>query len=361
MNDITQMLIQSTTKIMKDVCTKELVNKSEQGIWAGDLWDTLADSGMITVGVPEELGGVDCSYQDAFNILRLAGKFSAPIPLAETFIGNWLLANLGEQVSDEPLTVALPKRDDWINFQKEDDGWVISGEACAVPWGRYAKWILLIGRFDSEHVLALVRPQHGRIEYGQNLAGEARDTIIFEDVLVKDCRVISIEIENVMNQLLYSGALTRMVMMAGALERVLELSVAYTTERSQFGKPIHRFQAIQHQLALLAGESAAASTAADYAVKAYQANSFLKEIAMAKIRINEAVGLAAPIAHQIHGAIGFTYEHTLHQSTRRLWSWRDEFGTEVEWGERLATQLMEIGQDGLWPLITDSKRPNFVE
>lgn len=354
MNDITQMLMQSTTKILKDVCTKELVNESEQGIWAAKLWSTLADSGMITVGVPEELGGIGCSYQDAFSILRLAGKYSAPVPLAETFLGNWLLADLGEQVFDEPITVAFPGSENGVYLQKQEDGWLISGKADFVPWARFAKQMIMLGRTDSEDVMVLISPEQGRIEHGKNLAGEARDNVIFADRVVKDCRVIPVDAKTVVNKLLYSGAVARMVMMAGALERLLELCATYVTERTQFGKPLHRFQAVQHQLALLAGESAAASTAADYAVQAFQ-NGFLShEIAMSKIKINEAVGAASPIAHQMHGAIGFTYEHTLHQTTRRLWSWRDEYGTETEWSEKLAEEYMENGRDGLWPFLIRS-------
>jgi acyl-CoA dehydrogenase len=352
MNDITQMLISSTTKIMKDICTKELVNEAEQGRWAAELWDTIADSGMITVAIPEDLGGNGSSYTDALSILRLAGKYSAPIPLAETFLGNWVLADLGEQVSDDPLTVAFPKNNELFRFQKDGDGWVISGKASFVPWARYAKWMVVIGQSDVEPVLGLIRTADGKIEYGQNLAGEARDTVTFNNVPVTDGRVLPIEFDRVMNQLWYGGALTRSVMMAGALERVLELTLAYSSERSQFGRPIYRFQAIQHQLALLAGEAAAAGAAADYAIEAYQAGRLSKEIAMAKIRINEAAGTATAMAHQVHGAIGFTYEHTLHQSTRRLWSWRDEFGTETEWGAQLADQMMKFAENGLWPFLT---------
>jgi acyl-CoA dehydrogenase len=352
MNDITQMLISSTTKIMKDVCTKELVNEAEQGRWAAELWDTLADSGMITVAIPEELGGNGGSYKDALSILRLAGKYSAPIPLAETFLGNWLLAGLGEQVSDEPFTVAFPKNNEQFSLRKHNDGWVISGKASFVPWARYAKRLMIIGQSGVEPMLALVRPEDGNIKPGRNLAGEARDTIIFEDVLVTNCQVIPIDFHRTMNHLWYGGALIRSTMMAGALERVLELTVEYSSERSQFGRPIHRFQAIQHQLALLAGEAAAAAAAADYAIEAYQAGQLSKEIAMAKIRINEAAGAATTMAHQVHGAIGFTHEHILHQSTRRLWSWRDEFGTETEWGEQLAAQMMGLGENGLWSFLT---------
>ncbi|MFB4164994.1 acyl-CoA dehydrogenase family protein [Alteribacillus sp. JSM 102045] len=352
MNDITKILIGSTTKIMNDICTKELVNDAEQGHWAAELWDVLTDSGMIKVSIPEEKGGTGGSYTDALNILRLAGKYSAPIPLAETFLGNWLLNDLGQQVSDEPLTVAFPNINKLLNFKKNGDDWILSGKVSSVPWARFAKQMIVIGKTESEHVLALIKPEHGKIKFSQNLAGEARDSIIFDNILITDCPVIPIKYDWVVNQLWYGGALTRIVLMTGALERVLELTKVYSSERSQFGRPIHRFQAIQHQLALLAGEYAAAGVATDYAIQAYQEGHLSKEIAMAKIRINEAAGHAATIAHQVHGAFGFTYEHILHQNTRRLWSWRDEFGTETEWGAQLANQIMETDWIGLWPLLT---------
>ncbi|RFU65126.1 acyl-CoA dehydrogenase family protein [Peribacillus glennii] len=355
MNEITKLIIDATTKIMKDICTKKLVNEAEQGLWASELWDILADSGMITVAIPEERGGNGGGYADAFNILRLAGKYAAPIPLAETFLGNWLLNQLGGEISDEPLTFAYPNKNQLFRFQKNGEGWVVSGKARAIPWARFAKTILIFGQTESEHVVALIKKEHGHIELGQNLAGEARDTITLDHTFIKDCQVIPIEFEHVSNQLWHSGALTRIVLMAGATERVLELTKTYTTERVQFGRPIHRFQAIQQQLAILAGEYAAAGIAADCAVDAFKPGFQSKDIAMAKIRINEAAGKAAAIAHQVHGAIGFTHEHILHQYTRRLWAWRDEYGTETEWGNQLAHQIVENGQAGLWSFLTDKK------
>ncbi|WCK56360.1 acyl-CoA/acyl-ACP dehydrogenase [Aneurinibacillus sp. Ricciae_BoGa-3] len=352
MNDITQMLINSATKIMKDTCTKELINEAERGNWSTALWATLKEAGMITVAIPEELGGNGGSVTDALHILRLAGKYSAPIPLAETFLVNWLLANLNQQVSDEPISFALPYDNESFLFDKRDNGWVISGQASFVPWARYVKRILVFGQTNSQHVVALLSREDGKIITGQNLAGEARDTVVYEHRLVRDCQVIPVSLQNVKKQLWYGGAVARIVLMAGALDRVLEQTLAYSLERSQFGRPIHRFQAIQHQIALLAGEVAAAGVACEYAVKAYEDGLLSKEIAMAKIRINEAAGLAAAISHQVHGAIGFTYEHSLHHSTRRLWAWRDEFGTERVWGERLSPDLIEIGRDGLWTYLT---------
>jgi len=74
--------------------------------------------------------------------------------------------------------------------------------------------------------------------------------------------------------------------------------------------------------------------------------------ASATIGVGDAAGAGAAIAHQVHGAMGFTYEHTLHHSTRRLWGWREEFGNETLWAERLGRMVAAQGADALWPFVT---------
>lgn len=353
MNDITRMLILSTTKIMKDLSTKEVVNEAEKGIWAAELWETLAESGMVTVAVPEELDGTGGDFVDAFHILRLAAKYSAPIPLAETYLANWLLAKAGQRVTGEPATIAWNYSQPFT-FTANGDDWIVSGTADAVPWARYSSRLLVVGKCGVEAVLGVIDPACGQITHGENMAGEARDQVAFQEIRCDrtNCQLIPIDEQRIQEWIWHTGALMRSVMMAGALDRIMELTAAYSSERLQFGKPLHRFQAVQQQLALLAGEAAAADTAANYAVEAYQAGCRSKELAMAKIRINEAVSAAAPIAHQVHGAIGFTHEHSLHQSTRRVWSWREEFGTETEWGAELGELLFSVDHNKLWSFMT---------
>src|SRR5262249_9117150 len=112
-------------------------------------------------------------------------------------------------------------------------------------------------------------------------------------------------------------------------------------------------------LAQLAGEAAAASAAADAAAQAVAGwqggldEAAAIEIATAKIRVGDAAGTGAAVAHQTHGAMGFTYEHTLHHAPRRLRAWRDEFGNEAEWAMRLGRLVARHGADGLWGLVTE--------
>ncbi|EKN66978.1 acyl-CoA dehydrogenase domain-containing protein [Neobacillus bataviensis LMG 21833] len=355
MSEMQELIIETVEKIMEKYSTKEVINDAEMGIWANDLWHQIVENGMLTIAIPEELGGNGGDFSDAFSILRLAGKYSAPIPLAETYIANWLLADLGEPISDEILTIASPDESEPFIFTKEGQGWRVNGKGLNVPWARYSNKMLVIGDSSEGPILSVLPLERAIISHGQNMAGEARDEVVFEDVLLENLKIINISPDEIIEKIENIGAITRSVMMAGALENVLNIVAQHTSERTQFGRPLHRFQAVQHQIAQLASESAAASMAADCAVQSFGNSTDQKEIALAKIRINEAAGKGAPIAHQVLAAIGFTYEHTLHHSTRRLWSWREDYGNETVWEAKLTNELLKLEKDELWPFITGVK------
>ncbi|MFJ7730028.1 acyl-CoA dehydrogenase family protein [Neobacillus sp. NPDC097160] len=351
MNKISQIIQETTEKIMKDLCTKEVVEAAEQGIFPTELWQTLVETGMTTIGIPEESGGTGGSLADALTFLRIAAQFSASIPIAETFVANWLLSKIGLPLLDKTTTIASFQYGNLITFNEASGGWTISGSAHDVPFARYAEAILVIGQSEQGNMVAIVDPDTCSIEEGKNYAGEARDHLYFKDVPVESDNVSSLSEVNA-NEFYYLTALIRGVQMSGALERILELSVKYSKERIQFGRPISKFQAIQQHIAILAGEVSAAKAMTELAMKSFEAGSGKNQIISAKIRVGEAASIATPIAHQVHGAIGFTEEHALQQSTRRLWSWRDEYGNESHWAKILGEEVLTMEADDLWPFIT---------
>ncbi|MFB9743737.1 acyl-CoA dehydrogenase family protein [Pseudonocardia sulfidoxydans] len=134
-------------------------------------------------------------------------------------------------------------------------------------------------------------------------------------------------------------------------------AVGYAGEREQFGRPIGRFQAIQQQLALAAAEVAAGGAAAESAARVVVRDGITAPtaelaVAAAKVRTGQAATEVARVAHQVHGAIGFTREHDLRLTTTRLWAWRDEDGTDGDWAQRIGDLTLAAGADGLWPLVT---------
>jgi len=116
-------------------------------------------------------------------------------------------------------------------------------------------------------------------------------------------------------------------LIAGAAAHVLELSVAYAQQRVQFGRPIGAFQAVQHQLAVMAEQTSAARMAAQlaFAGPGDEPDSVLA--AMAKSVAGEAAAIVAAGGHAVHGAIGITAECDLQLYTRRLLAWRTEGGS----------------------------------
>ena len=152
------------------------------------------------------------------------------------------------------------------------------------------------------------------------------------------------------------GALARSLQIAGTLESMLDISVRYSGDRVAFEKKISKFQAVQHNLARLAGETSAALAAAGSAADALSNSTtfdeaIFLEVASAKIRCSEAAEKGAAIAHQVHGAIGFTQEHILHRFTLRALAWRDDFGSESYWAVELGKLIAARGADELWPLV----------
>jgi len=143
--------------------------------------------------------------------------------------------------------------------------------------------------------------------------------------------------------------------MAGAIERILDQTLAYSAERMQFGRPLSKFQAIQHHIAELGCEAGAVATIAAHAFERADQGHADLAIAAAKIRAGLAAGKAASLAHAVHGAIGFTYEHTLQYATRRLWSWRSEYGSHGWWSLRLGRAVCAQGPDSWWPIATSGR------
>lgn len=347
MNDhADNIIVDTATRIFRDLCEASTVNDAEKGVWPKALWDALEESGLTVAAVPEELGGAGAELADGFAVLRAAGRFAAPVPLAETMMAGWLLARAGISVPGGPLTIAPVHADGHIAFASNGS---LSGRARQVPFARNAGHVAVLARRSGDAMVALVGAAGLTIRQSTSLAGEPRDDVSFDDVVPAAVQPAAVD----QDMLVAFGAAVRLQQIAGALEKILEQSVQHALDRSQFGRPIAKFQAVQHSLATLAGEVAAASAAADAAAEACALPKIaIGEVAIAKVRGGEAAGAGAAIAHQVHGAMGFTYEHSLHHATRRLWSWREEFGNEAVWAARLGRMVAERGADGLWPFIT---------
>lgn len=340
MSETANMIAESIGRILADQVDRELLDAVDAGEWPTALWDALETAGFTTI-----FGDTGTSWADAYPMFHAIGRHSAPVPLAETAVASGLCAAHDLPQPAGPLTFF----DAGAQAADEGDALRFDTTVRAVPWARRARAFVVEAQAGGRDVLALIDADTAglRIEPGTNLAGEPLDTVVLDG-----CRSRAHVTTDGPAGLLVYGALIRAAMMAGAVEAALASAVQYANERIQFGRPIGKFQAVQQSLAQLAGEATSSQSAALAAFSCVDRRPGRFETAVAKIRAGKAAGLAAGIAHQVHGAIGFTWEHTLHHATQRLWSWRAEYGTEAWWAAELGRHAISQRGARMWPDLT---------
>ena len=365
MEDGANLITETCERVFRDCADPRAVVLDPDGArsgWRDALWDALAETGLTSAWAPEERGGAGASVREGFGILHAAGRFAAAVPLADTLVAGRLLARAGLAVpAGRRLALAQAGREE-PPIALGADGRLI-GAAPKVPFAREADQVVVVvadeGAAEADEGgggavrVVLVERTRCRLVEGASIAGDPLDRLEFDGFSPEAVgeRLVA------RGEAHLFGAASRAMLIAGALQAILDLSVEYSLERIAFGRPIARFQAVQQNLARLAGETAAANAAATSAAWALEnqpveGDAVFIEVAAAKVRTGEAAQTGALIAHQVHGALGYTREHVLHRYTHRLWSWRDEFGAESEWALALGAHFAKAGADGMWPALT---------
>ena len=188
MSEMQEYIVDATNKILKKNVSKELIDASEQGEWSSKLWDTLVESGLVSIGIDEEFGGTGGDAIDAFAVLRLAGKYAAPVPIFETIVSGWLLAEQQVETSHQPTSFIM----DW-----ESD---ITGEEFTlrqVPWGRHVSQVVYIGKINGQAKIALLPTGNTESKHNQNIAGEPLDDLHFKGVDLGALTQFGVEAETI--------------------------------------------------------------------------------------------------------------------------------------------------------------------
>lgn len=301
------------------------------------VWPLIADAGFGALLVPEEDGGFGGDWGDLVAVARLAGGQSFALPVGETIVATWAVARAGLGGVDGVASIS-PRTDGQMM-----DG-CLTGVCHRVPWGRAVDRVATV----LDATLLLLHREDATVSKGVSPAGEPRDTLTFDGAPVVSAP-LDVDLFSI-------GALLRVAQIAGALDAALALAIDHANQRQQFGKPIAKFQSVQQNLAILAIEAGAANVAAAAAALALDGaragDCARLEIAAAKLRANMAAATGIAIAHQVHGAIGFTRDYPLHRLTQRMMGWRSEFGNDRHWSEVLGGIAARSGGAGLWAEIT---------
>jgi acyl-CoA dehydrogenase len=308
--------------LLQDKCTPTVVRAIEAHAKSPDqdlLWQTIENSGFANALRIEANGGAGLSLNDAFSLFMLCGQYALPLPLAETIVARAWLDNQKTLVPTGGIALAI--------------GTILdTGELSChnVTSGRVADWVLVGVQSSENFTLLLPRDQAA-----QSSAAFPLDANLTwpKTIVSKHPRLPAMDIR-CHQACIYASQL------AGALMAIFDRTLQFANDRQQFGKPIGKFQAIQHQLSVMAEHAFAARMAAQIGSHSTNATPDLNRVAVAKARTSEAALEVAALSHSIHGAIGFTAEFDLQLLTRRLHLWRQAAGSESYWHSILGQALV---------------------
>lgn len=335
MSDMINEFRETADRLFGDFATPQALEAAEAGTLPLALWDNVNESGFGLVLVPQAQGGIGAGMQEAAAILQAAGEHAVPGPFLELVLGNHLLALAGREPSTAPLALAFAA------------SVVDAGEPLVlrnVPWARGAEQVLVVARTVAGTGLAVVPAR--QLEVFAEIADASGEPLArFE--LPAGIKWLALPGQD-FDACLRRAGLLRGAQMIGAMRWCLERTTAYTQERKQFGREIGKFQVVQQMMSEMAAAVVAAHAILDAAVAD---PDDVAMVAAARSRLGDAADIVFALAHQVHGAIGFSYEYVLHFRTRRLMAWRDQFGTVAYWRRVLAGGFSGKKADEVWPVI----------
>ncbi len=311
-------------QVLADQCTGAVVRAIEAGGRAAPeaaaLWAQLEATGLADALLPESQGGAGLALSQVFGVLEQCGAHALPLPLGETMVARALLAAAG---MDRPAGgIALARG------ERTHEG----GLRCALVRGGRVAHAVLAQAGGAWHLLGVAGAQ----EAPQALALDA--ALAWTPAQLQAAPTVAVDAALDLRTL---QAAVLAPQMAGAAMHVFQRTLQYANERQQFGRPIGKFQAIQHQLAVMSEHVSAARMAAQLGCSGAGVRPDRLRVATAKARCSEAALAVAEFAHAIHGAIGFTAEYDLQLFTRRLHAWRQAAGSESYWHDVAGQALLE--------------------
>ena len=370
LNETQELIRSSASEYLADRSPSDYVRamaQDERG-YADDFWREIGELGWTGLIVPGSHGGSGMDMTDMAVLLGEWGAALAPGPLVESAVVSaaaidrfgtdaqrqeWLPTIATGETVAIPSLVGIDGSTDpsalGVRAAETSNGWVLGGTARFVPYGNSADLMMVPAETDAGVTMFAVpiKSAEGTVNIDRRkmASGAPACDIELNEVVVSSASTLG-DVgggSDVVNLMMMYGAAARAIQMVGAGSAVTDRTIAYVKDRRQFGRPIGAFQVIQHYMAEMATKVKSAKHLADRAAWALSADvgaaSASRIVSQAKWSANTLMHDIVWTAHQSHGAIGFTWEHDLHLYTRRILSWRADYGDSDSHIENLALTL----------------------
>lgn len=298
-------LLDPFVSLLEDVSPLSAVRHAEINGDVSTIWPVIQDSGFLDALIPEDKGGAGLSPQGIAPLMIACGEHLVPAPVAETIAARAIMAQSGVSPTEEPVTL-WPQTAEGHLFSTVAPAFCSDAMALTQSGDLFRLVALEAGERDAFNFIPAILPSHGSTITEFTIAGP---------------------------DLMSWMAAINAAYMAGAMNTMLSLSIEHANTRMQFGRPLAKFQVIQHQLAIMSERVAAANAAAQVGFGGIELILNSWRASVAKCLANEAAGETCAIAHAIHGAIGVSEEHGLQLYTRRIRRWQLSFGSESYWAQ----------------------------
>ncbi len=370
--EIQQMLKNSAREFLSQECPLTLVREMEedhQG-YTDELWRQLVSLGWTGVVFPEQYGGTGGEFVDLAVLLEEMGRSLLPGPFFSTVVlGGLTVLDAGNDAQKRDilpricagtLKMTLALTESSASFEPwgietvaspDGTGYRLEGTKLFVPDAQAADLLLVAARTDAGGLpeqgitLFLVPADQAGITVNQlnTIASDRQCEVLLSRVEVPGDAVLGTVGQGwpIIQRCLQRAIAGKCIEMLGGADAVLEMTVEYAKQRTQFGRPVGSFQAVQHHCANMATDvEGCRQIAYQAAWRVSEGLPAQREVAMAKAWVSGAYQRVCSTAHQCHGAIGFTKEHNLQLYTRRAKVQELSYG-DVNWHKEAALHQIE--------------------
>lgn len=372
LSEIQQMLKNSAREFLSAECPLTLaraMEEDERG-YTDELWRQTVGLGWPGVAFPEQYGGTGGDFLDLAVLLEEIGRALMPGPFFATVVlGGLTVLDAGTEAQKRDiltgicsgqlrLTLALTEasatyepRGIATTAVREGDAFRLNGSKLFVPDAHAADLLLVAARTaesadPAEGITLFIVPADAAgvtVNQLSTISADRQCEITFDNVTVPADAVLGAVDGGwaIIQRALQRAVAGKCMEMLGGAEAVVDMTVEYAKQRTQFGRPVGTFQAVQHHCANMATDvEGCRHIAYQAAWKVASGEPAAREVAMAKAWVSGAYQRVCNLAHQCHGAIGFTKEHDLQLYTRRAKVQELSYG-EVNFHKELALQQIE--------------------
>jgi len=362
-----EMLRESARGLLEKECPSTVVrrlNDDERG-YDADLWRKMAGLGWTGLVIPEAYGGANLSYVDLVLVLEEMGRVLLPSPFIWTAMVAEAIKGAGSEVQKESLLPKIATGDliatvAWMEpsglwgadgiamaARKRGNGYTLDGLKLFVNDAHIADYLLVAARTGGAGItLFVIETKRAGLSISplKTMDSTRRlSEVKFEGVKASAADVVGTVSEGwkTLSEVIDKGKVMIAAEMMGGAQKVLDMTVEYAKVRVQFGRPIGSFQAVQHKCANMMIDVEGAKSAVYYA--AWAVSNGIAEgplaAALAKAAASDAYRRVSADGIQVHGGIGFTWDHDMHLYFKRAKSSELLFGDPAYHRELLAQRI----------------------